>query len=469
MAEASHGRVSVEDPATGSSIGSVPRCGPTEARTAVDAAEAALPLLQRMPGQDRGAILAQLATTLRLHREDLARILTLEQGKPLAEARAELDYGISYFDYYAALGRHLDGEWLTPPSADQRLWVQREPIGIGLAITPWNFPMAMAARKLAPAFLAGNAVVLKPAELTPLSALAMARLADEAGFPEGALSVLTGDREDASVLGATLLAETRVRKLSFTGSTVVGQALYAACAPTVKRISLELGGNAPFLVFDDADVDAAVDGLMAAKFRNAGQACVAANRILVQRGIHQRFVDRLEARIRALRVGPGVDDDVQIGPLVDARGLAKVERHVEDARARGADVVVGGRRHALGGTFYEPTLMLGVTTDAAMSCEETFGPVAGVIAFDDEQRAIALANDTPYGLAAYVYARDVGRIHRVTDALHTGMVAVNTGMLSSAMAPFGGVKQSGLGREGGLAGLAEWQALKYVRLGGLGS
>lgn len=463
------GHVEILDPATLRAVARVPRCGAAETAAAIDAAEAVKPTLRRMPGRERAALVTRLASAIREHREDLAQILTAEQGKPLVEARAELDYGLLYFDYYADFGRHLDGEWLASDAPDQRLWVQREPLGIGAAITPWNFPMAMVARKFAPALVAGNAVVLKPAEKTPLVALAIARLAEESGLPAGTLSVLTGSREDASTIGGTLVDDARVRKLSFTGSTSVGKALYAACAGTMKRLSLELGGNAPFLVFDDADLDQAVAGLMASKFRNAGQACVAANRVLVQRSVHDAFVERIEARIRALRVGPGTESGVDLGPLVDERAAEKVERHVDDARARGGDVLVGGQRHALGGSFFEPTLILGVTPDAAMSCEETFGPVAGIIPFDREDEAIAIANSTPFGLASYAFTRDVGRVHRVADALESGMVAINSGTLSSAAAPFGGIKDSGLGREGGRQGLEEWQALKYVRLGGIAS
>ncbi|MFO0691966.1 MAG: NAD-dependent succinate-semialdehyde dehydrogenase [Polyangiales bacterium] len=461
-------RTPVVDPATGQLLGEVPRLGAAETLRAIETAERALPSWRRLPAPERGKVLARLATLVERHREDLALLLTSEQGKPLAEARGEIDYANSFTWFYAEESKRLYGDLVPAARTDQKLLVQPEPIGVCAAITPWNFPQAMVTRKLAPALAAGNAVILKPAEATPLSALALAKLAKDAGVPDGILSVLTGAREDAERIGGTLLRDARVRKISFTGSTAVGKQLYAGCAGTVKRLSLELGGNAPFVVFDDADLDAAVDGLLVAKFRNAGQTCVAANRILVQRSVFDAFVARLEDRIRGLVVGPGTAPNVQIGPLIDGRGLAKVEAHVADALARGGEVVTGGKRHALGRTFFEPTLLVGVTADSAMSCEETFGPVAGLCRFDTEEEAVRLANDTPYGLAAYFFARDVGRIHRVADALESGMVGVNTGLVSNASAPFGGVKESGLGREGSHYGIDEWVERKYVCLGGLG-
>lgn len=467
VATTEHGRLAIRDPATGELVSEVPRCGAAEVDAAIDAAMTAYPAFRARGPLDRGELLAALARSIRAHREDLARILTAEQGKPLAEARAEIDYGLTYLDLYAGYGRHLDGEILVAPTRSERAYVQPEPIGLGVAITPWNFPFAMIARKVAPALVAGNVVLVKPAEQTPLVTLAFAKLALEAGIPEGVISVLVGDRDDAAAIGERLVSDPRVRKLSFTGSTAVGKHLYARCAGTVKRMALELGGNAPFLVFEDADLDAAVDGLMASKFRNAGQACVAANRILVADAVHDAFVERLEARIAALRVGPGTSPGVTIGPLIDERGFEKVVRHVGDAVARGAKLVSGGRPHALGRTFHEPTLLVDVPSDAAASREETFGPVAAISRFASEEEAVRMANDTPYGLASYVYARDLARVHRITDALEFGMVAVNAGLLSNALAPFGGVKESGLGKEGGRQGLEDWTVSKYVRVAGL--
>ncbi len=458
-------RFEVRDPATGEVVARVSRCGPDETQQAIDAAERALPTWAGLAAPQRAAALHRLAERMATYEDELARLLTREQGKPLAEARGEVRYGASFVTFFAEEARRIYGETIPSPRADSRLLVLRQPIGVGAAITPWNFPSAMIARKLGAALAAGCTLVVKPAEATPLSALALAALAEDAGIPAGVLNVVTGAAADAPAIGQALCGDPRVRALSFTGSTEVGRLLLRQCATTVKRVSLELGGNAPFLVFDDADLEAAVDGCMVAKFRNAGQTCVAANRIFVQNGIYDAFVERLSARIAALRVGPGLDENVSIGPLIDEAALAKVEAHVADARAKGASVRVGGRRHALGHTFFEPTLLEGVSPEMQLTQEETFGPVAGVMRFDTEEEALRWANDTRAGLAAYFYARDVGRVWRVSEGLEYGMVGVNTGLVSTAEAPFGGVKESGLGREGSRHGIDEWTELKYVCVG----
>ena len=461
-------RMTVDDPATGKQIAEVVRVTESDIEAAIASAHAAFRPLAKQTARERAKVLAKLAALFVTHREDLARILTAEQGKPLTEARGEIDYAASFYAYYAEEAPRVNGELIPALRTDQRVMVMPVPVGVGAIITPWNFPHAMIARKLAPAYAVGCPVVIKPAGLTPLSALALAVLAQRAGFPKGALHVLTADHEDATRLGDTLCADTRIRKLSFTGSTAVGKMLLAKCAPTLKHVGLELGGNAPFLVFDDADLDAAVDGLMVAKFRNAGQTCVAANSVLVQASVHDAFVERLEARMRTLVVGEGTDVDVTIGPLIDTRAVAKVSEHVGDARTRGARVVLGGDIDPRGERFYAPTLMVGVDASMRMSCEETFGPVAGIVRFETEAEGLALANDTPYGLAAYAYARDLARVHRLIDGLDSGMVGLNTGLVSNADAPFGGVKESGLGREGSHHGVEGWIDRKYVCLGGLG-
>ncbi|HJL49718.1 MAG TPA: NAD-dependent succinate-semialdehyde dehydrogenase, partial [Polyangiaceae bacterium LLY-WYZ-15_(1-7)] len=388
--------------------------------------------------------------------------------KPLREAKGEMAYARSFLTWFAEEARRVYGETIPAHRKGARLLVLRQPVGVTAAITPWNFPTAMITRKLGPALAVGCTMVIKPAEATPLSALALAALAEEAGVPKGVLHVLTGDREDAPTIGGVLTSDARVRKLSFTGSTAVGKALLEQCAGTVKRVSLELGGNAPFLVFDDADVDAAVEGCMMAKFRNSGQSCVAANRILVQAGVHDAFVEKLAARIDALKTGPGLEDGVDVGPVIDERAVAKLERHVGDAKDKGAVVKLGGGRHALGRSFFEPSLLTGVTPEMVMTREETFGPVAGVVRFETEEEALAIANDAEVGLASYFYARDVGRIWRVSEALESGMVGVNTGLVSTTVAPFGGIKESGLGREGSRHGVDDWTELKYVCVDGLG-
>jgi succinate-semialdehyde dehydrogenase/glutarate-semialdehyde dehydrogenase len=457
----------VRDPASGAELARVPRCGAAETRRAIEAAAAAQPAWRARTAQERAHVLRRWFEGVVEHADDLALLITREQGKPLAEARGEVAYAAGFLEWFAEEARRVYGETIPSPRPHARLLVVREPIGVGAGITPWNFPAAMITRKVAPALAVGCAIVTKPAEATPLTALALAELAARAGLPAGLLSVVTGDAEDAPVIGAELTASPAVRALSFTGSTEVGRKLMAQCAPTVKRVSLELGGNAPFLVFDDADLAAAVEGALASKFRNAGQTCVCANRILVQDGIHDRFVAALAERVRALRVAPGTEPGAQIGPLIDGEGFAKVERHVADAAARGARALVGGRPHALGGTFYEPTLLVGVDTGMLLAQEETFGPVAGILRFRDEADAVRIANDTPAGLAAYFYARDPARIWRVAEALEYGMVGINSGHVSTEVAPFGGIKQSGIGREGSRHGVEEWMEIKYLCWGGI--
>jgi succinate-semialdehyde dehydrogenase/glutarate-semialdehyde dehydrogenase len=460
---------SVTDPATGDEIARVPRLGAAETRRAIEAAQAAQPAWRAKTAKERSATLRRFADLCTEHEADLAMLITREQGKPLAEARGEVAYAASFLEWYAEEARRVYGETIPAHRRDARVVVAREPIGVGAAITPWNFPAAMITRKIAPALAVGCSVVVKPAEATPLTALALAEIGVRAGLPAGVLHVVTGDRADAAAIGAELTSNEAVRCVSFTGSTAVGKLLMEQCASTVKRVCLELGGNAPFLVFDDADLDAAVEGAVLSKFRNAGQTCVCANRILVQDGIHDRFVAALAERVRAMKVGPGTEAGVAIGPLIDEKGFGKVERHVADARRGGAQVLVGGRPHALGRSFYEPTLMTGVTLDMAMANEETFGPVAGVTRFRDETEAIRIANDTPFGLAAYFYARDAARIWRVAEALESGMVGINTGLISTPEVPFGGVKQSGLGREGSHHGIEEWVEVKYLCWGGIES
>jgi succinate-semialdehyde dehydrogenase/glutarate-semialdehyde dehydrogenase len=452
----------VLDPATGECVGRVPRCGAEEARAAIDAAAGVFENWRSLSALDRAAPLHRMARTMERREEELAVLLTREQGKPLAEARTEIRYAASFLTWFAEEARRMYGETIPAPSAEGRVFVLRQPVGVGVAITPWNFPCAMITRKLGPALAAGCPLILKPAEATPLSALALAAIAEEAGVPAGLFSVLTGDREDAANLGSALLGDARVRKLSFTGSTAVGKQLLEASAATVKRVSLELGGNAPFVVLDDADVDAAVAGCLIAKFRNAGQTCVAANRILVQDGIYERFRDALAQAIAALRVGPGLEPGVQIGPLIDRRAFDKVRALVADARDAGARSTVGGGQAESGGTFFPPTLLEDVSADMRISREEVFGPVAPLTRFGSDAEGMALANGTPAGLIAYLYGRDLSRLVRGYEALEAGMVGVNTGLVSTAEAPFGGWKESGLGREGSRHGLEDWTELKSV-------
>ena len=456
-------RFAVTDPATGQHLAEVANAGPQQAQAAIDAAARAWPAWRALTAKARGAILMKWFALLHQHADDLARIMTAEQGKPLAEARGEVAYGASFLEWFAEEGRRICGETIPTHDATKRLLVLKQPIGVCAAITPWNFPIAMITRKVAPALAAGCPVVIKPAEQTPLSALAVAELAQRAGMPAGVLNVLCADAANSIAIGHVLCASDVVRHLSFTGSTEVGRVLAAQCAPTVKKLSLELGGNAPFIVFDDADLDSAVEGAIVSKYRNAGQTCVCANRLYAQAGIHDAFVQRLAERVRGLRVGNGFEAGVQVGPLIDEQALAKVERHVADARALGAQVVTGGARQ--GQRFFEPTVLAGVTAQMACAREETFGPVAPVFRFDTEEEVVRLANATEFGLASYFYSRDIGRIFRVGEALEYGMVGVNTGLISTAEVPFGGVKQSGLGREGARQGVDDYVELKYLCLG----
>jgi succinate-semialdehyde dehydrogenase/glutarate-semialdehyde dehydrogenase len=454
----------VTNPATGDELATVPRLGTAETRRAIVAAAAAYPEWRARPAKERARLLRRVADLMAEHREDLALLMTLEQGKPLAESRGEIDYAASFLEWFGEEAKRVYGDTIPSPLADRRILVLKEPVGVTAGITPWNFPAAMITRKAGPALAAGCPMVLKPASQTPLSALALAVLAEEAGVPPGVLSVVTGD---ARVIGAELTGNPIVRKLGFTGSTEIGKQLMEQCARQVKKVSLELGGNAPFIVFDDADVDAAVQGAIASKFRNAGQTCVCANRLLVQDGILEPFVARFTEAVADLKVGSGTDDGVAIGPLIDDRAVEKVEQLVGDAVEHGANVVLGGHRHELGGSFYEPSVVVGVRPEMAISTEEIFGPVATITGFAAEADAVRLANDTPFGLAAYFYARDVGRIWRVSEGLEYGIVGVNTGIISTEVAPFGGMKESGIGREGSKYGIEEWVEIKYVALAGI--
>lgn len=458
----------VLDPATGEELAQVPRLGPAETRRAVEAAAAAFPAWRDRPAAERAAILRRIGDLMLEHREDLALLLTLEQGKPLAESRAEVAYGAAFFTWFGEEAKRVYGDTIPSPQADKRILVTKHPIGVCGGITPWNFPSAMPARKASPALAAGNTMVLKPAEQTPLSALAIAELAQRAGLPPGVLSIVTGDAEDAPLIGGELTSNPTVRKLGFTGSTEVGKLLMRQCADQVKNITLELGGNAPFIVFEDADLDEAVPGALLCKYRNSGQTCITANRILVHDAIYDHFLERFLAGTRDLHVGRGTDPASQVGPLIDGPAVDKVQRHVEDALSGGARVLVGGAPSQLGGTFFTPTVLEGVTMDMAMACEETFGPVAGLTRFSAEDEAIRIANDTPYGLAAYFYSRDVGRVLRVSEQLEYGIVGINTGFISTEVAPFGGVKESGVGREGSKYGIDDWIETRYLSLGGIG-
>jgi succinate-semialdehyde dehydrogenase/glutarate-semialdehyde dehydrogenase len=456
------GWLTVTDPACGAAIARVPDLGAAETRRAIASAQDAWPAWRGLTAAERSAHLRRWHDLMLAHTEDLARLMTAEQGKPLAEARGEVAYGASFIDWFAEEGRRVYGDVIPTEQAGRRILVLKQPVGVCAAITPWNFPIAMITRKAGAALGAGCTLVVKPAEQTPLSALALAVLAERAGLPPGVFNVVTGQPEP---IGGELTSNPTVRKLSFTGSTQVGRLLMRQCADTLKRLSLELGGNAPFIVFDDADLDAAVEGALQSKYRNSGQTCVCANRILVQTGIYDAFAERLAARVGELRVGPGTDAGVTQGPLIDNAALAKVESQVADAVGQGARVLVGGTRHALGGTFYQPTVLADVTPAMWIAREETFGPVAPLLRFADEHEAIALANATEYGLAAYFYSRDLARVWRVAEALEYGMVGVNAGVISTAVAPFGGVKQSGFGREGSRYGIEEYLDMKYLCLG----
>ncbi|HZX31816.1 MAG TPA: NAD-dependent succinate-semialdehyde dehydrogenase [Rhodocyclaceae bacterium] len=453
------GTFPVFDPANREKIGAVPNCGKNETRRAIAAAEAAWPAWRAMTAKARAQLMTRWFALINDNADDLAQLITAEGGKPLTEAKGEVAYGASFVEWFAEEGKRAYGDTIPSPTADKRLLVIKQPIGVCAAITPWNFPLAMITRKVAPALAAGCPVVVKPAEQTPLTALALAALAEKAGFPKGVFNVLTGD---PVAIGGELTASPVVRKLSFTGSTEVGRLLMAQSAPTLKKISLELGGNAPFLVFDDADLDAAVEGALVAKYRNTGQTCVCANRFLVQSGVYDEFSRKFAAKVAEMRVGAGTEAGVTQGPLIDEAALAKVEAHVADALGKGAKVLTGGKRHALGGTFFEPTVLADVTTAMRLTREETFGPVAPLFRFDTEEEGVAMANDTEYGLASYFYSRDVGRCFRVGEALEYGMVGINTGLISNEVAPFGGVKHSGLGREGSKYGIEDYLEIKYL-------
>lgn len=456
--------IAVTNPATGEVVATVPKMGRAETVRAIVAAEIAQKQWKTLTAAARAAILRRWFDLIKLHAEDLAQILTAEQGKPLAEARGEVNYGASFIEWFAEEAKRVYGETIPSPANDRRLLVIKQPIGVTAAITPWNFPIAMITRKAAPALAAGCSMIIKPAEQTPLSAIALAVLAEEAGVPSGVLQVITGKARE---IGAVLCESPVVTKLSFTGSTEVGRILMRQCADTIKKLSLELGGNAPFIVFDDADLDAAVEGAMISKFRNAGQTCVCANRLFVQAGVFDAFAQKLAAKVSALKVGNGTADGVTQGPLIDVAAIEKIESHVSDAVKKGAKLVQGGKRHTLGGTFYEPTVLAGVTADALIFKEETFGPVAPLFRFETDDEVIEMANRTEFGLASYFYSRDIGRIWRVAEALEYGMVGVNTGMISNEVAPFGGVKQSGLGREGSHHGIDEYLEIKYIAMAGI--
>ncbi len=454
-------RISVTDPATGRVLGTVPNLGRDDAEAAVAAAACALPDWRARRAGDRAALLMRWVALVRAHREDLARLLSAEQGKPLAEARGEIDYAAGFIQWFAEEARRIYGEIVPPPVTGRKLLVQREAVGVVSAITPWNFPAAMITRKAAPALAAGCTMVLKPSEITPFSALALAVLAEEAGIPAGVFNVVTGD---PGPIGDVLVEDPRIAKFSFTGSTAVGKSLAARCMGTVKRVSLELGGNAPFIVFDDADLDLAVDGAIAAKFRNAGQTCVCANRFYVQEGVRAAFLEKLAARVSDLRIERGLSDRSDIGPLIDARAVRKAAAHVEDALAGGARLLVGGTSIPGPGHFFAPTILDDVRPDALLCREETFGPVVGIIGFTDETAMVSMANGTPTGLAAYLYTRDLSRAHRIGDALEFGMVGINCGTISTEVIPFGGIKESGFGREGSRHGIDEYTHLKLLSI-----
>jgi succinate-semialdehyde dehydrogenase/glutarate-semialdehyde dehydrogenase len=454
--------IPVKNPATGSILGTVPRMGTAETRRAIEAANAAWPAWRARTAKERGAILRKWFELLMANQEDLAKLMTAEQGKPLAESKGEVAYGASFVEWFAEEGKRVYGDTIPAPTKDKRLVVIKEPIGVCAAITPWNFPIAMITRKVAPALAAGCVVVVKPAGLTPYSALALAELAERAGVPKGVMNVVTGDTK---AIGAELTSNPLVRKVTFTGSTSVGALLMKQCSDTIKKMSLELGGNAPFIVFNDADLDAAVEGAIASKYRNTGQTCVCTNRVLVQDGVYDAFSAKLVEKVLQLKVGNGMEAGVTQGPLIDKAAVEKVEEHISDAVSKGARVLTGGKRHTLGGTFFEPTVLADVTSAMAVAKEETFGPVAPLFRFHTEAEAVHMANDTEFGLAAYFYSRDIGRVWRVAEALEYGMVGINTGLVSNEVAPFGGVKQSGLGREGSKYGIEEFLVVKYLCMG----
>ena len=454
--------IPVTNPANGEELGTVPAMGARETARVIDAANAALPGWRSRTAKERAVILRKWFDLMLENQEDLAKLMTLEQGKPLAEARGEVVYSASFIEWFAEEGKRIYGDTIPTPNPDWRIVVVKEPIGVCAAITPWNFPSAMIARKVGSALAAGCTMVCKPATSTPYSAFAMAELAARAGVPAGVFSVLTGS---ASAIGGEMTSNPTVRKLTFTGSTEVGKMLAVQCAGTMKQLSMELGGNAPFIVFDDADIDAAVEGAMVSKYRNAGQTCVCANRLLVQDSVYDEFAAKLAKAVGDLQVGDGMQSGVSQGPLIDLQAIEKVESHISDAVSKGARIVVGGARHAMGGTFFEPTVLADVTSDMAVAREETFGPVAPLFRFKTEDEAIAMANDTEFGLASYFYSRDIGRVWRVSEALEYGIVGANTGIISTEVAPFGGVKESGLGREGSKYGIEDYLEIKYICMG----
>ena len=462
------GVFSVDNPATGGHIAHVANLGADQAQVAIDAASAAFPAWRARTAKERSIILRKWFDLIIANTDDLARIMTVEQGKPFPEAKGEIAYGASFVEWFAEQSKRVMGDTISAPIATNRMLVLREPIGVCAAITPWNFPIAMITRKVAPALAAGCTIVLKPAEQTPLSALALAVLAEQAGIPAGVLNIITADSDQSIAIGKVLCHSPTVRKLTFTGSTPVGRILMQQSAQTLKKMSLELGGHAPFIVFEDADIDAAIEGAMVSKYRNAGQTCVCTNRFYVHSKVYDSFAEKLAARVSgSLSVGEGFEDKVTTGPLIDEAAVAKVEEHVQDAVAKGAKILCGGAKHARGGRFYQPTVITQVSEDMLCMREETFGPLAPIVKFTDEAEVIRLANNTDYGLASYFYSRDIGRIFRVAEALEYGMVGVNTGLISNEMAPFGGVKQSGLGREGSVYGMDDFMEMKYVCLGGI--
>src|SRR5688572_8272569 len=456
--------ITVDNPATGEAIGTVPKLGAVETRHAIHAAARAFEGWRKTTAKDRAIVMRRWFDLMIANRDDLARLMTTEQGKPLAESRGEVTYAASFLEWFGEEAKRVYGDTIPGQQADKRIVVIKQPIGVVACITPWNFPLAMITRKAGPAIAAGCTVVLKPASQTPFSALALAELAERAGIPKGVFNVVTGSAGD---IGSELTSNPIVKKLSFTGSTEVGKLLMAQCAATVKKVSLELGGNAPFIVFDDADLDAAVEGAMASKYRNTGQTCVCVNRIYVQDSVYDAFAQKLTAAVATLNPANGLETGANQGPLIDDRAVTKVEEHISDALSKGARVVVGGRRHALGGRFFQPTVLADVTPKMMISREETFGPVAPLFRFETEDEALAMANDTEFGLAAYFYGRDIGRVWRVAEALESGMVGINTGLISTEVAPFGGVKESGLGREGSKYGIEEYLEIKYLCLGGI--
>lgn len=456
--------LSVTNPADGSLVGTIPNMGKTETQQAVEAANAAWPAWRSKTAKERAVILRRWFDLLMANQNDLACLMTTEQGKPLTEAKAEIAFAASFVEWFSEEAKRVYGDTIPHPQADKRIVVIKQPIGVCAAITPWNFPSAMITRKVAPALAAGCTIIVKPATQTPFSALALAALAEEAGIPPGVFNVVTGS---AAAIGGELMANPIVRKITFTGSTEVGKRLMQQAAGTVKKMSMELGGNAPFIVFDDADLDAAVEGALAAKYRNTGQVCVAANRILVHDRIYEEFTQRLAKKVGALKVGPGLEPGVVQGPLIDEYALAQIEACVTNALEQGARAVVGGKRHALGGCFYEPSVLCDISPNMTIAQEEIFGPIASLIRFHTEEEAIEIANDNPYGLASYFYSRDIGRIWRVSEALEYGMVGINTGLISNEVAPFGGVKESGIGREGSKYGIEEYLEIKYLCMGGL--